>query len=694
LAIEITGYNINGYYLLDQPSFVQAEIISGDRILAATGSRGFTVYQLKERVRKVQRYSFQRPLVEVYRLKSGFDSWRTKMNFRKKGVKVEVVEKKKLVPRGVSYPDFETCSPVLISARGKIKKKIPKEFYENRAWLKISDTFKGFTNKQCSLLLSREIESLPASRIYKEQCMYDPLKPAAVKKGTFNVFDFGSNITGFIGAQVTCRTDSVLYLTFDEVQTKKGDVDPFRLDCLNGAKYEFKAGSYSIETLEPYTLRFLKAMVTKGQCSISNIYIRKYASPDSYKAQFVCSDSDLNNLFEAARQTFRQNSVDIFMDCPSRERAGWLCDSFFTARTELALCGENRIERNFLENFLLPKKFNDVPKGMLPMCYPSDHRNGRFIPNWAMWFVVELEEYYFRTRDNNLVQDLKKKVYGLIDYFKAFLNKDGLLEKLDSWIFIEWSKANSFVQDVNYPSNMLYAGMLDAAANLYKDKKLLKQAEAVRKTIRKQSFDGTFFVDNAVRDEKGKLKVTENRTETCQYYAFYFDVATPKSHPRLWDTLCRKMGPDRDLKRTYPDIHPSNAFIGFFLRIEILSRCNIPSLILEQLKTSYVPMARTTGTLWEHKDTSASCNHGFASHVAHIMFRDILGASIEAIDSSVKLRIPSLDLEWCEGIIPVGKDRIDVKWRKKGRKLECRYSVPAGFTMEIDNQSGLKLAIK
>ena len=32
-----------------------------------------------------------------------------------------------------------------------------------------------------------------------------------------------------------------------------------------------------------------------------------------------------------------------------------------------------------------------------------------------------------------------------------------------------------------------------------------------------------------------------------------------------------------------------------------------------------------TGTLWEKIDTTASCNHGFASHVAVTYCRDILG---------------------------------------------------------------------
>ena len=53
---------------------------------------------------------------------------------------------------------------------------------------------------------------------------------------------------------------------------------------------------------------------------------------------------------------------------------------------------------------------------------------------------------------------LRDRVLKLFEYFQAYENSDGLLEKLPGWVFVEWSKANEFVQDVNYPSNMLYAG--------------------------------------------------------------------------------------------------------------------------------------------------------------------------------------------------------------------------------------------
>ncbi len=174
--------------------------------------------------------------------------------------------------------------------------------------------------------------------------------------------------------------------------------------------YELQPGSYELESFEPYTLRYLKLIVLEGDCEVQNLYLREYAGAGVWQAHFAASDERLNRLFAAGRETFRQNALDIFMDCPSRERAGWLCDSFFTARVAKDLCGDTRIEKNFFENFLLPPKFAYLPDGMLPMCYPADHNDGVFIPNWALWFVVELEEYLARSGDRETVDALRPRV--------------------------------------------------------------------------------------------------------------------------------------------------------------------------------------------------------------------------------------------------------------------------------------------
>ena len=120
-----------------------------------------------------------------------------------------------------------------------------------------------------------------------------------------------------------------------------------------------------------------------------------------------------------------------------------------------------------------------------------------------------------------MVNGIRLNILKLLDYYRKHENPDGLLEKLPGWVFVEHSIAGSFVQDVSYPVNMLYAGALDSASRLYQLPELAAKAARLRETIRRQSFDGEFFVDNAVRrggrwDRRGggELEATTNRTET------------------------------------------------------------------------------------------------------------------------------------------------------------------------------------
>jgi alpha-L-rhamnosidase len=307
------------------------------------------------------------------------------------------------------------------------------------------------------------------------------------------------------------------------------------------------------------------------------------------------------------------------MDCPSRERAGWLCDSFFTSRVEKVLTGESKVERAFLENFLLPDAFRNLPRGMLPMCYPSDFYNGEFIPNWAMWYVLELCEYVKRTGDTALAAQAKYKMDELDRYLRRFENEYGLLEKLEAWVFVEWSMANKLVQDVSFATNMLYVGYKRAMAELYGDARQRAEADRLVETIRTMALcaDG-FFCDNAVRTD-GKLILSGECTEACQYYAFFFDIATPQRDPDLWRILLNEFGPDRAKKGLYPKIHPANAFIGNYLRLDVLCRYHCNAQLLENISGYFHYMADQTGTLWENITSGASCNHGFASHVLYWM---------------------------------------------------------------------------
>jgi alpha-L-rhamnosidase len=689
VAIEVAGYNSNSYYLLDQPSFCQTEIVSGQKVIAATGlaEKDFDTFQIMDRVQKVQRFSFQRPFIEVYNMDKNSNHWRTNSDIKITSEPIAVTENKTLIERGVPYSRFTKKPAVSLVSSGKLQKRTDKfRYWEDRSLKNVGPKLKGFVESDLAVVTSKEYQDYITAELKRVDKELGANSQTSLSKLDFDVVDFGTNLSGFIGAKVVCKTPTKVIFTFDELLIKD-DVDFKRLGCVNAVTYQLQPGEYSLESFEPYTLRYLKLNCMKGECEISDVYLRDYTYPGIYNAQFASSDPDLNLLFETGRETFRQNTVDIFMDCPSRERAGWLCDSYFTARVAFDLSGETKVERNFYQNFLLPPKFENLPDGMLPMCYPADHYDGVFIPNWSLWFVVQLDEYAKRSGDIELVDALKTKVYNLFKYFEKFENSDGLLEKLESWVFVEWSKANSFVQDVNYPSNMLYSAALELAGKLYDDDELVSKAQSIRKTVLEQSYNGQFFVDNAVR-EHGKLVPTENISEVCQYFAFYFNVVSPKSHPVLWKNLTTKFGPIREIQNDFPNVHKANAFVGNYLRMELLSQQGRTGQIFQESKDFYLGMAKRTGTFWENMDERASCNHGFASHVSHVLYRDALGVlELDTVNKKLVLRFTDVNLEWCQGRMPLADGFLDLKWWKDQGKISYTLNIPAGYDVTVKDKS-------
>ncbi len=247
------------------------------------------------------------------------------------------------------------------------------------------------------------------------------------------------------------------------------------------------------------------------------------------------------------------------------------------------------------------------------MCYPGDVPRENSIPQWTLWFVAELYEFGKRGGDVEPFRDL---VGRILTFFEGYENSDFLLEKLPYWNFVEWSRANDWVKDVNYPTNMLYYRVLKNCAEMY-GFDLNEKAEKIREAIIAQSFDGLYFRDHAKRLEDGTLEVLDDRSAICQHEAFLFEVAddSPK-FAEIRRLMLEHMGVAGDKSALIDRLEPLDLFIGFAVRVELLANLGEHARNLDEIKALYGPMSESTGTLWEHRDGRASLNHGFGSFIA------------------------------------------------------------------------------
>lgn len=415
LVIDACGANVNSYYVQDQASFVIAEIVKDDEIIACTKSNGdFGAYQRDVRIRKTQRYSSQRTFTEAYKYQKNDIEFYFTQRYESEEAELEEVVGGKYLRRDVRYPQYKYDGDGEFLETGKVN------FFHGCSeplhpigYLDISDTRKGFYAHELEEKLSDEIQRFG---YYDKKLVRNENKLMTLENSyVITAFDF--NMSGFLKLQISCQEDVCVYLLFDEVLTD-GDVHFLRTAC-NCIKYYLKAGEYVLQSFEPYTMKYVKIIV-KGKAEIEKVGIIQFKHQNPMYEVLLPKDSELRMIYDAAVETFLANAVDNFYDCPSRERAGWLCDSFFTARVEKILTGESVLEKAFLRNFLLAKEFPYLPKGMLPMCYPADFYTGIFIPNWSMWYALEVKEYLERTGDRVFAEEVRTILYDLIAYFDKF----------------------------------------------------------------------------------------------------------------------------------------------------------------------------------------------------------------------------------------------------------------------------------
>ena len=584
----------------------------------------FNCFALSDRVQKVRRYSFQRGFCETYINEKD----RTALYFCKPQnafprVKTEKAELPHLLPSETLNPALSEIFAEKVIDSGYCKSSPEIAVYVDRTETLIGTVIEGFKRSEWQDFSTDEI-----SRITY-------LSGAKSGDYAYETLDFSRIVTGIVEVEIIAGNAGEVFFAFDEILSdeKLKTIKPFRGDTANVFKWTVKkAGVYNLSAFEPYAFRYANVITSAGVKA--NVKVRAYENPEAGKMLFECDDKKIEQIMEAARHTFAHNAVDLLTDCPSRERAGWLSDSFFSSVAERVFTGDNKVERAFLQNYILADK-SGHPKGMIPRCYPADYyEEDGFIPNWSLWYILEIYKYFTQYGYDETVEKSRANVEGILNYFVDFENEFGVLEDLKGWIFVEWSAANNsdHINGINVPSNACYYASLLAAAKVYGITGLKEKAEKVKDYLLKNAYVDGFFVDNLIRNEKGDIIPTENYTETCQYYMFFFKCADKHTHKELFDKMLNEYGKsDSSASGGNPvkkQLTPSNMIYGVYMRLELLMREQKRVELLNECVRYFYDMTQKTGTLWENNTASASCDHGFASYVSRFIIYALFGFDV------------------------------------------------------------------
>ena len=615
IVVGVMGYNCRALSTVYQSSFFIAELEQNGEVIAYTG-RDFESFLPSAHTQKTERYSVQRHFTEVWDYSKN-KTWTDQCD----RCEWAVVDELTYIDRVAPYPYYENVVADSVAVTGTLE-------YDGSVQPK-----KSFYSFQPSERWGRFIREEVG--LYFEWVQYQKQTPKA-KNIPFPVKLFGLEYalvefdkleTGFIKIKASAKADTKLNIAFSEYI--EGDVFTYTdMHVQNVVTVSVGAGeTLDFTSFEPYTWKYAMVALEWGEIELESFGVLRFENDVSGVKIPEIENPVLRDIYRAAVKTYAHNAVDIYTDCPSRERAGWLCDSYFTGKTEHFLFGTTAVEDAFLENYRLYKNDDGmIPEGSIPMCFPADIKdNGEMIPQWTMWYFLEVEDYLLNRNTSVDREIFRESLYGLLEFYARSENSDGLLEDLPSWNFVEWSRANQWTKNVNYPTNFLYAQVLEAAYNLYGDEECLAKCKRVREISIKQSFDGRLFRDHAVRDESGALVLQDDISEICQYYAILFagiDI-TDEKYRELRRLVREVFGAIR--KEDMPEIEVINAFIGVYLRLEALLKIGENELVINDVESFFGNMEKLTGTLWENRFIHGSLDHGFASYAAVAMMKALEG---------------------------------------------------------------------
>lgn len=692
IAVEVVSLNTPTKYSNDctlEPGLFVCEVTgsTGD-VIAATGDSSWKYQELLSRRPLVEMMSHSRGIVEWYDLEESSFNWRMGNGDFRSPVRMEEVVK--FLPRHAPYASF---------------RPIPMETIEN-----ISDIAPTESDAGLIITLTKYVNQTFYKMIPEENLFLESLKQEkdVVFTGKYKLSedldDIGKGITitpGTAAASITFGRDKseLGFIDFNIKVTDDCCVDVINADHLHftGAlksntyvtRYNLKPGSYHLTSFEPKLTRYIKVILrTAGKVKMSYPVLLDDSYNDNHDCFFSCNDGELNAIYEASRRTLRLNTLDIFMDCPERERGGWLCDSQFSSQSAWQMFGDLSVERDFIENFMLTdgtKKW----KGFFPEVYPGSKTDDETvgIMTWSFWLITELYDYYQRSGDREFIDECEERVSCFINGLLSLRGDSGLLEGL-SVQFVDWSLSNKAfcLEPINIPNNCLAVCLLEKMAELYNNLEWKKHADEMRVIIESMDSEPSFLKGNGDRAvfENGQLHRSECLTEAGVAYEIWSGFHL--NDRDYINGFVNTMGYSPKY-RSNPNNGKANIFIGMIIRFDVLARLGKIETLVKELKSVYLEELRDgSGTFFENYNAFSGC-HGANGLIGTLLTNKVLGLGQPSeLTKTVKIAPNPCGLNWARGSAKCSDGMIFMNYKADNEEhiIDIVLGLPEGWNYELE----------
>ncbi len=383
-------------------------------------------------------------------------------------------------------------------------------------WGLVPDTLPHmeYTLTEAGLLVAdssaNPLDQLPGELAKKTNIPFEGSFPSAsravdARQHLHLILDRKTLTTAYPELIVSGGKGATIKLTYTEAlygKDQKGDRDSLTYRDADGTEHPRQALGLSDiflpdggqhRTFEPLwwrTWRYLDLDITTGDEPLQLESLKAFftAYPFEEKAKLTTPDPDLAKIWEISWRTARLDAHETYMDTPYWEQLQYVGDTRIQALISYTVANEDRLGRQALEAF----DHSRLPEGITRSRYPSSLPQN--IPTFSLLYVGMLHDFWIYRDDPRFVRNLLPGTRSILGWFQQHETKDGLLEKLPWWSFIDWVSSGEIptysAGNESCATTLEYLGALKDAADLEDAlgdpvfaKRDKDQAESVRRNI-------------------------------------------------------------------------------------------------------------------------------------------------------------------------------------------------------------------
>ncbi|HEY1786823.1 MAG TPA: alpha-L-rhamnosidase C-terminal domain-containing protein, partial [Verrucomicrobiae bacterium] len=391
--------------------------------------------------------------------------------------------------------------------------------------------------------------------------------------------------------------------------------------------------------------------------------------PLENESSFDDGDPELPGVIGLAVRGLQMCAHETYMDCPYYEQLQYVGDTRLELLTTYAMTHDDRLARRAIELFDFSRRNGGFVNERYPSYLPQQS------PTFSLIWALMLNDYTFWRNDPAFVKAHALGLRSMLEQFEPYLNKDGLLENLPGWPFVDWvpqwdnGDAPDGTTGISSINNLFYIYALQKSAQVEDSvgepllaRRLRARAERTAGAVRAKFWDETrgLMADNLAHTEF---------SEHAQCLALLTDTVTGDQATRCFQQLL-----------TAPDLKRATIYFSFYL-METWQKFGRGDLIIDRMSFWKDLVKQGLKTPVEAPGNTRSDCHAWGSHPLFDLQASVAGVR-PASPGFRTVRIAPLpgNLPRITSRLPHPDGFITLDLKFDGEHCHGKVELPAGIT--------------